>query len=139
MSSADALREGTPFVPDTPTDPKELRRQLREHATRLDVINLSTAYGAAMQVFDQAVSDADKDEIFLLELDLSPTNLVVRSYRDAAKAAEEYGALERAVEGEERKDVVLVRVEAVTSLRRAYPNYFLDTSAFVDSVRDAIA
>jgi hypothetical protein len=76
--------------------------------------------------------------MFLLELNL-PNTLVVRSYSDAVIAAEEYSALERAIEGETGKDVVLVRVEAVTSLRRAYPNYFLDTTAFVDSVREAIA
>jgi hypothetical protein len=32
-----------------------------------------------------------------------------------------YGALERATEDQSRKDVVLVAVESLASLRRAYP------------------
>jgi hypothetical protein len=145
MSSAHALREGTTLVPGTPTDPDELKRELRELVRKLDVVNRLSAYGAAMQVFDHAVSDAKKDTIFLLELHLSDASdadagisLVLRSYSDAAVAADEYNAIERAIEGERGRDVVLVRVEAVASLRKAYPNYFLDTSAFLDSVHQAI-
>ena len=36
-------------------------------------------------------------------------------------------------------DVVLVSVEPAATLKRAYPNYFLDTSVFLDTVREAVA
>ena len=63
----------------------------------------------------------------------------VRSFDDPIVAADAYSALERATEDQPRKDVVLVSAESLASLRRAYPNYFLDTTAFVESVREAIA
>lgn len=34
---------------------------------------------------------------------------------------------------------VLVSVEDVTALREAFPNYYLDTSAFIQAVHVAIA
>ena len=36
-------------------------------------------------------------------------------------------------------DAVLVSVDSMTSLRRAYPNYFLDTNLFVEAVKAAIS
>jgi hypothetical protein len=41
-------------------------------------------------------------------------------------------------EGELGQDVVLVSVAATTSLQRAYPDYFLDTSNFVDLLIDVV-
>jgi len=45
----------------------------------------------------------------------------------------------RSIEGDPTRDAVLVSVESLSALRRAYPNYFLDTSAFLESVEEAIA
>ena len=36
-------------------------------------------------------------------------------------------------------DVVLVSVDSMAALRRAYPNYFLDTRAFLEAVKAAVA
>ena len=35
-------------------------------------------------------------------------------------------------------DVVLVAVDSLSQLRKAYPNYFLDTEAFLNLVREVI-
>ena len=43
-----------------------------------------------------------------------------------------------AIEGDPDKDAVLVTVESLAALRRAYPNYFLATTAFLESVEEAI-
>jgi transcription termination factor Rho len=75
----------------------------------------------------------------LLELDLEANVLRVSSYRNAAIAAQIYSAAERSTEGNPQKDVVLVSADSITSLRRAYPNYFLDTSEFLRSLEEAIA
>jgi len=45
-------------------------------------------------------------------------------------ASDHYAAIERAAEDYPCHDVVLVSAESVTSLRRAYPNYFSDTTEF---------
>jgi len=134
MSSIIAQWEGTPPVPGTPSDPAELVRELRDYVTRLDVITRLNAYGAVVS----SISGAAKGHTFLLELDIQRQSVSARVYEDRAVAAEEYSAVERAVENQPGKDVVLVTVESVESLRRAYPNYFLDTRAFVESVERAI-
>jgi len=36
-------------------------------------------------------------------------------------------------------DAVLVSVESLELLRRAYPNYFLDTRAFLNALKQAVA
>jgi RelA/SpoT family protein len=129
MSSALARREGTPMVPGTPEDSDELARELRRYAARLDVINRLRAYGRALRMVELTMEET-KGQIYLLELNVAEETLVARSYTNPAVAAEEYSAIERAIEGQLGKDAVLVTVESVANLRRAYPNYFLDTSAF---------
>lgn len=137
MSSALAVREGTPLVPGTPADGDELRRTLRISANKLDVVARLNTYGAALRVVEEQMS-AMKGHMFLLELDIPEQSLIARTYESPTVAAEAYSAVERAIEGEPGKDAVLVSVESLAALRRAYPNYFLDTSAFVESVVEAI-
>jgi len=136
MGSALALREGTPVVPGTPTGDK-LTKELRRYAKKLEIIDRLTAYGQAVR-FTEEATDLPKGHTFLLELDISGKVLTYRSYQSPQIAAEEYSAIERAIEGQPGKDAVLVKVESIASLRRAYPNYFLDTRVFLESVRDAI-
>lgn len=138
MGSALALREGTTVVPGTPDDPAKLASDLRRYAKKLDVIDRLNAYGQALR-FTEETTGLLKGHTFLLELDIPNKTLNARSYQNTLVAADEYSAIERAIEGQEGKDAVLVTVESLTALRSAYPNYFLDTSVFVESVQDAIA
>jgi len=55
------------------------------------------------------------------------------------QANAQYLELEKRISAESLMDTVLVSVEHVTLLQRAYPNYFLDTRAFVDVVQEALA
>src|SRR5207302_3746946 len=116
MGSSLALREGTPTVPDTPTDPDELVSELRRYAAKLDVLNRLTAYGQALRMTESA---AHKGQIFLIELDVGEEALTVWAYDDSQRAAEEYGALERAIADNPGRDAVLVGVESLAALRRA--------------------
>lgn len=136
MSSAIALREGTPQVPDTPTDPELLIEELRELAVELQVVDRLGAYGAAMQHVEKQLKPGKK-HTFLMELDLDERVLRVNSYDNASLAAAAYSHAERKTEENSAIDLVLVGADSVNSLKRAYPNYFLDTTAFVDAVVDA--
>ena len=137
MSSALARREGTPLVPGTPAAPTDLAVELRKYAKKLDVVERLDAYGKALQFVEQDM-ESHKGHTFLLVLDIEAHTLHVRSYDNAAFAAAEYGAYERAAESQPKQDVVLVNVDSLDALRRAYPNYFLDTTAFVEYVKEAI-
>jgi hypothetical protein len=53
-------------------------------------------------------------------------------------ASEAYLKIERQMESLPEIQAVLVSVEDVTALRDAFPNYYLDTSAFIGAIRVAI-
>jgi hypothetical protein len=56
---------------------------------------------------------------------------------DLNRASEEYLKIEREIAGN-NFDVVLVSAESLEALRRAYPNYYLDTTIFLDLVKDTV-
>lgn len=135
MGSALALREGTEPVPNTPTERDTLTSDLRNAAYSLDVANRLTSFGAALQTLEQP-SAKKAAQYYLLALDPKAENVSIRGFRqselEAANA--EYLKTERG-----GADAVLVSVESLGALRRAYPNYFLDTRVFLDALKQAIA
>jgi hypothetical protein len=50
---------------------------------------------------------------------------------DSQGAADQYLRIERSLNSSEGDEAVLVSVDSIESLRKAYPNYFLDTGMFV--------
>ena len=138
MSSAHARRESRPAAPGIPSDAKELAAELRRYVKKLKIIERLQAYGRTLSLID-GNQQVRKAHAFLLELDTSDENsLIVRYFDSDVVAAEQYSALERAIEGQPTKDAVLVRADSLAALRKAYPNYFLDTTAFLLSVEEAI-
>ena len=138
MSSSLALREGMPMVPGTPESPTALTKELREYSNKLQVIERLRAFGAALQHVEKRY-EPKRNQAFLLELDLREQVLRVSAYPNSSTAARVYSLTEREIESDEERDVVLVSADSMTSLRRAYPNYFLDTTQFVTSLEEAIA
>ena len=139
MGSALALREGTPWINNTPSKPSDLKEELRECAHQLDVENRLTLYGSALQGVPKidVFSDA---KYFLLELHLKKSQINIRGYREDQfeQATADYLKVEKLEKTGTVSDAVLVSVDSMASLRRAYPNYFLDTRVFVDAVGKAI-
>jgi hypothetical protein len=138
MGTAIAERERTAPVPGTPTSKKELVRELRKYERLLDVEARLNAYGAALQTLEQpSVKGA---HYFLLHLDPSSHQVTVTGYKsgELERASKEYLAIERQVADRPGADAVLVSVESLAALRRAYPNYFLDTRVFIDAVNGAL-
>lgn len=137
MGTAIAARENCPGVPGTPTGLTELRKELHEYATSLDVTQKLQAFGSALQTVEGM--DAGKDSnYYLLELDPAAMKINVLGYRrtELEKATKDYLDAEKNLTG--TSDAVLVSVESMASLRRAYPNYFLDTNRFVEAVNLAL-
>ena len=54
------------------------------------------------------------------------------------EASKEYLAVEKQIGGSESEDAVLVSVDSVASLHRAYPNYFLDMAVFSDLIDEMV-
>jgi hypothetical protein len=138
MATAIARRERTADVPGTPTSGKGLTRELQVLARRLDVENRLRGYGAALQTTqDPELKDA---RYFLLTLDPMARALTIDGYeaRQLGEANAQYLKVERELDQRRGAEAVLVSVESLALLRRAYPNYFLDTDVFLKEVERAV-
>jgi hypothetical protein len=137
MGAVCALQEGTPPVPDTPSDPTELVGEVRMYARSLDVVNALRRYQTALGALD--MPEMRGAYYFLMHLQPEKEVIQVIQYRkeQLQQATERYLEVERALK--EPDEAVLVSVESLSALRRAYPNYFLNTQAFTDAVAQAIS
>jgi len=129
-SSAFALMERSPLVPGTPTGKHALIREIQRRRRKLDV-------GEALQVTEE---ESSRNSHFFL-LSLVPGELTIHSYRkeELANATKAYLDIEKQNESIVGAQAVLVAAESLKSLRRAYPNYYLDTQVFLRELRRALA
>lgn len=135
MSSVIAQRESAAVVPNTPTDTPTLIGELRQLATTLEVRKKLEAYGSALNV-----AKPQEGAYYLLVLRPDVSSLSITPYRQSelASANEDYLEAEKATEGIPGAQAVLVSVRTLQSLRAAYPNYFLDTRAFLAVLDQAL-
>lgn len=136
MSSAIALREKQPVVPGTPTDKTELVAELRTLASQLNVVSMLEGYRFAMRRLPaKNVTDA---VAFLVVLDTEKYRLTTTGFKkeELAKASEAYLDVEKTAKP--NIHAVLVSLSSVHAIRGAYPNFYLDTEAFIKAVRFAI-
>ena len=132
MSSVFAIREGCLTVPGTPSNLEELYTEIR----RLDETHhMAATFSGYRAIFPQVEKQRDA-KYFLVRLD--PINRLVRvkgfKKNESQEANRRYTEAEQAIEKDSAVRVVLVSVSSIASLQRAYPNYFLDTDAFLSEV-----
>ena len=135
MGSAIAMREQAPPVPGTPTIRHELISELREYAQSLNVQNRLKAYGNALRAIKRRAEGAN---YYLLELDPEASALTVTGFRltEIQEAERRYEIAEQSVRANPGRDAVLVSVDSVNSLEKAYPNYFADTRIWAHPSRN---
>jgi len=140
MGSIIALREKSKvLVPDTPTTKAELVAELRTLVKELDVINSLQMFSTAINI-SQPGEKKDK-HYFLLKLIPSQQQMTVSSFsrRQLDQATAAYLEVEKELKTQQGTDAVLVSADSLANLRRAYPNYFLDTQVFLNELSRAIA
>src|SRR5699024_5397248 len=132
-----ARMEGTPHVPGTPEQDDRLVTELNGAALHLDAVNRLRIYGNALQVLEGP--ESKKNHFFLLILDPSEMRLIIKGYKssDSDRASPDYLDAEKGLSAG-GEDAVLVSVESISMLRRAYPNYYLDTNLFVRLVEKSL-
>lgn len=138
MGSAIALRENRPLVPDTPTKQKTLASELNQLIRKEKIIQLLQGWNLTVNFLEKTIEEAD---IYLLLQSTNEMSLRIQPFfnNQRAEAEKEYLSTEKQYESEEHIQVVLVSVESIGALRRAYPNYFVDTKTFIEAVNKAIA
>lgn len=140
VSSAFAITEGTPLVPDTPLDEKELYSQIKEKEKELQVIKIMNGWAKAVRVFEAAVKEKPKLQFFLLELDIPQEKLNISGYTGDQEemAIADYARAEKRNHNQKEYDVVLVGADTTNDLKEAYPNYFVDTGEFLGRLQEII-
>ena len=131
MGTVHAREEGLPRVPGTPAALAAVRSEVRELADRLGVREVLTGLAGTIEEVAKGNGWA------LLRLDASARRTAGRRYPASRfeEARREYLRLEEENEGDPAVQVCLVSTDSAETLRRAYPNYFLDARLFVESLR----
>jgi len=136
VSSAFASMEGETPVPGTPTNPDELKRQIKKRVGELRVFQKMEKWTKAITIIEPKMKQL---HFFLLVLDVSEDaeKLEIRGYsKDAERTAtDHYLEAEKSQGRDPNKDVVLVGADSIDELRKAYPNYFIDTTHFLSYLK----
>ena len=131
MGSVHAAAEECPPVADTPRTLAEIHSEVRELAHQLGAGNLLVGLATSIE------SVAKGSGWVLMTLDADARQIKGTRYpsRRLEEAQAEYLRLEEEHEGHPAVQVCLVSTDSAETLRRAYPNYFLDVRLFVESLR----
>jgi ppGpp synthetase/RelA/SpoT-type nucleotidyltranferase len=137
MGNAIAYREDGNPVPNTPTFEDSLRENLNDYVEELDVHDQLRGYEHTLRELRNY--ELRNDHYYLLVIDPYAKELEVYGYPESqlTKASRHYSEIEQEIRGGS-KNAVLVSVDSVAELKKAYPNYFLDTSMFLELVEWAI-
>lgn len=140
-SSAFAIMERTPVVEGITSNVTNLQNEILEKMNFLKFEEVLKGFGAAFNLSKQRSSEDDFYYLLIFEQASTGPSLRILPYRrdqyeQATKDTLEYDNQFRGGFG---GDAVLVSVNNIRELRRAYPNYYLDTTSFVDSTKQFLA
>jgi hypothetical protein len=135
MGSALARRERSPIVPGTPEDREELAAELRLLTGELAVERVLASYHVALDITERAHAEDASLFLVVLRPDVGRVYVTPFTRGELDRATDAYREAERATGGEPGSQAVLVSVESIAALKRAYPNYFLDTRRFIEALR----
>jgi putative GTP pyrophosphokinase len=133
-SAALALLERTPAVPGFEKDNRlVVYRQLVQMEKKLNVLTRLRGFAIAT---DRIVTARGTGAYHLIVLDSTKRSVALTPFpmtrlEDATRA---YSEIEERAKGGENIEAVLVSAGPVDALRKAYPNYFLDTQVFIDQI-----
>jgi hypothetical protein len=138
MASAIAETERKPLCPGTPSDKRALRSELKIAAKGLNVVSVLKGWRDAMTRVLSATTNAGA---FLMVVDPEADQLSITGFADKeqAKASDAYIATERGLSKTSGAQAVLVSAGSVQALRSAFPNYFADTTVFIEALERAMA
>lgn len=106
------------------------RAELIKYIERLNVLPKLRAFAVSTKHLGS--DKQNHGDYFLLTLEIDKSNIQIKRFAsgDLDKATAQYAALETEFKENTTRDVVLVAAESVHGLKKAYPNYFADTTGF---------
>ena len=113
---------------------KAIFQQMLQLDIELEVVKNLGMYKSLVEHLKDTAGQ--KTHYYLLELDANAMNVSVSGYsrETLPQATNDYLEREKWAKGKEGIQVVLVAAQSLASLRKAYPNYFLDTGKFVSRI-----
>lgn len=134
MSSAFAIEEGSPLVDGTPENKLELYSEINKLSGKLKVNERMSGWA---QSLDQLKSADGRFFILMLDIDKKEISFISeKDEKGLSKLLDKYFELEEMHKDNDNYDVVLVIGENAKDLRKAYPNYFADTTDFLRHLYD---
>ncbi|MEM6614523.1 MAG: RelA/SpoT domain-containing protein [Cyanobacteria bacterium P01_C01_bin.72] len=111
------------------------RIKLLELIDDFNVLPKLEAFAVSTQITDRA-RKRDSD-YFLIILDIQKSIISVKGFKhfELSQATDKYTELEKRFQDDCDKDIVLVSASSINGLKKAYPNYFADTSDFSNNIR----
>jgi len=134
VSAGFALLENTP----TPTAYQDysmidVYREIKSESARLEVNEKLSAFTVAVNHISQRYRNS---KYHLITLNTKKRIVSIKNYsaRQLAQANIDYTHIEKEVNSGAPIQTVLVSAGSIENLRKAYPNYFLDTKEFIDKL-----
>lgn len=134
-----ALNEGTPNSLMSGAEHTCARSEAAELARKLRVLPLLSSMQHVLEFYSTFTAEGG-EELFLLVLDSQKREISYVGYKkeNFKQASDRYAELEREHQNEEDVHVVLVSVESLNDLKSAYPSFFLDSTGFIDLIRQQV-
>lgn len=137
-SSAFAILEKTPLVAEHALlSEKEILKSVIHQYDSLNIKDKLAAFSIAVSHID-TFSKKSKSQYYLIVLDLKNKNIRVTAFDnhqlDVANKA--YTEVERSINAGAELQSVLVSIDKVSALSKAYPNYFLDAEDFFKTIEN---
>jgi putative GTP pyrophosphokinase len=136
VSSAFSMLEGTNRLHSSITN-SDLVKTVIELDRRIDARRKLENFSAAHMYIAQ--NRRKSDSHFILVLNLLEQSTRIESFSSISFASKRYAELEKIHINDQNTDVVLVAAESIESVTAAYPNYFADTSQFLELMDRVIA
>ncbi len=133
-----AVIEKCPAVPGFETKSAgEVYKEVANAEKRLRVLQKLSGFAIAA---DKIIKERGKGAYHLVVLDSSARSVSIRPYPLSRldHANRDYAEIEKRTNAGETVEAVLVSAGPIDALRKAYPNYFLDTHAFVAQITKVI-
>jgi hypothetical protein len=135
MSAHFAELERCPIASNTPATAKERKAEIIALAAKLDAYATLDDYKLAIKGTERWQVQSF-DRYFLLQFDYESRTVHVEPFMDYALGSERY--IEEEAEHATTKNTVLVEVDKVADLKKAFPNYFLDVTAFNERLSELL-
>jgi hypothetical protein len=145
MASFIALRERKACVPNTPSNRTVLKSRIREYEHDLQVLRRLRDFRQIAEEFDTeyaSITHEPKPGYFTLQIRPTERMIYIGAYKkqELERAEQTYLDIERDILLEHTDaDAVLVSVDKLINLKKAYPNYYGDTDVFMGILKKALA